>query len=373
MVCHRTTSTAWPIRPRMQLQPEARYDSHTRPTRRWGRGGHLDDEGLRMWSHSQDIYFLRDAVVQAFGIDPETVRIEHVPGAGCYGHNSADDAAFDAAIVARALSGAPVLLDARGRTRLGTYATATSMKYQPASIPMVRSSTGTTNHADTFNMRPRSRREHVGCCAAAVSRAAATAAIHPQPAMFRHMGILGSRPLYVFPQKRLVKNLVRDLPLRTSALRTLGAFGNVFALGSFMDELANAAGIDPVTFRLNHLEDARGREVLAGVAARMDLPRTTALVRVSLCPVQELKSIRRRRCRTRSYRCGGSQLRRDSGGRRGEIVDRDGMAAQYDGGFLQAASWTIHEQVTWATASPAATGKPIRFLDSTTCRKSKRY
>src|SRR5918995_6838166 len=62
-------------------------------------------------------------------------------------------------------------------------------------------------------------------------------------------------PLYAFPQKRVVWHFIKDMPLRVSALRALGAYLNVFALESFMDELAAAAGADPVEFRLRHLTD----------------------------------------------------------------------------------------------------------------------
>src|SRR3546814_13998723 len=69
-------------------------------------------------------------------------------------------------------------------------------------------------------------------------------------------------PIYAFPDRRLVKHLVRDLPLRTSALRPLGAYAHVFAIESFLDALAEAAGIDAVALRLHHLADGRARKVL---------------------------------------------------------------------------------------------------------------
>ena len=77
-------------------------------------------------------------------------------------------------------------------------------------------------------------------------------------------------PIYNFKEKRLVKNLVHDLPLRTSALRTLGAFANVTALESFLDEMAKLANIDPFDFRLNHLNDKRGKEVLLDLKSQMN-------------------------------------------------------------------------------------------------------
>ena len=58
------------------------------------------------------------------------------------------------------------------------------------------------------------------------------------------------------------------MPIRTSALRTLGAFANVFAIESFMDELAAERGEDPLAFRLRHLKDPRARAVLEAAAKR---------------------------------------------------------------------------------------------------------
>ena len=64
-------------------------------------------------------------------------------------------------------------------------------------------------------------------------------------------------PIYALPDARVVKRFVADSPLRTSSLRSLGAHANVFAIEAFMDELAVAAGRDPVAFRLDHLDDSR--------------------------------------------------------------------------------------------------------------------
>ena len=61
-------------------------------------------------------------------------------------------------------------------------------------------------------------------------------------------------PLYVFPAQRITNHYVERAPLRVSALRSLGAHVNVFALESFMDELAQAAAANPVEFRLRYLK-----------------------------------------------------------------------------------------------------------------------
>ncbi len=70
-------------------------------------------------------------------------------------------------------------------------------------------------------------------------------------------GDRNSNPLYAFPNAHVVYHFLPDMPLRVSAMRALGAYLNVFAIESFMDELAPAAGADPVAFRLRHMKDER--------------------------------------------------------------------------------------------------------------------
>ena len=60
----------------------------------------FDGRLLEVWSHTQGIFPLRDAIADALGLDKPDVVVHHVEGAGCYGHNPADDVAFDAALLA---------------------------------------------------------------------------------------------------------------------------------------------------------------------------------------------------------------------------------------------------------------------------------
>ena len=85
----------------------------------------------------------------------------------------------------------------------------------------------------------------------------------PQPA---GGGDRNAIPLYDFPRQRVVHHFIKEMPLRVSALRTLGAYSNVFAIESFLDELARAAKADPIAFRLAHLKDSRARAVIESVA-----------------------------------------------------------------------------------------------------------
>ena len=318
----------------------------------------FDDGRLTILSHSQGIYFLRAALAETFGMAPEAIRIVHAPGAGCYGHNGADDAALDAAIVARALPGTPVLLKWTREEEHAwePYGTCMSMDLRASLDPGGRIAAWShESFGDTFMMRPRSGPDRIG-----PARLLSTRFLDPPldppvmgPAMGPHIGIHRNLdPLYDLPGKRLVKHLVRNMPLRVSALRSLGAYANVFAIESFMDELAAAAGVDPVAFRLDHLSDPRGRAVIEAAAERLDpsgadcpegrgrgiafsrykniAAYAAVVIEVSVTDAAEI----------RLERCA---IAADAG----EIVDRAGLAAQLEGGVVQAASWTLHEAVAF--------------------------
>ena len=171
--------------------------------------------------------------------------------------------------------------------------------------------------------------------------------------MGRHVGIHRNLdPIYDLPEKRLVKHLVRDMPLRVSALRSLGAYANVFAIESFMDELAAKAGSDPVSFRLRHLSDPRGRAVIEAAAERLDPAGDD-------CPQSRGRGLGFAQYKnSETYAAVIMEVSVGDGGEvrlercaiaadAGEVVDRAGLAAQLEGGVVQAASWTLHEAVTF--------------------------
>jgi nicotinate dehydrogenase subunit B len=338
---------------------EARYDKtyHAHGSMGPSAGFALRTEsGLKVKSHSQGVYFLRSAIAEALDMDEDTVRIEHMPGAGCYGHNGADDAAFDAALIACALPGHPILLKwtREEEHSWAPYSTAMSMNLRGSLDPDGKVlDWNHESYGDTFMMRPRSGPNRAGAARllSGMYRDDPPPKFIAGPTMGRHVGIHRNLdPLYDFPQKRLVKNLVRDLPLRTSALRTLGAFANIFAIECFMDELAEAAGVDPVTFRLNHLTDLRAREVIDAATSRLDVntPPEGRGRGIGFAQYKNLKAYAAVAVELEVTNAAEIVLHRAVlAGDAGEIVDRDGLAAQYDGGFLQAASWAMTEQVTW--------------------------
>ncbi len=318
----------------------------------------LEDGTLTVWTHSQGVFFLRDALADSLELPVENVRLIHVPGSGCYGHNGADDVALDAALVARAIPGRPILLKWTREDEHGwePYGTAMAMNMR-ASLDADGKVVDWSHesYADTFSMRPRSGANRAGPARLLASRFREDA-VPPfvaGPAMGSHAGIHRNLdPLYNFANRRLVKNLVRGLPLRTSALRTLGAYGNVFAIESFMDELAEAAGIDPVEFRLNHLDDPRARDVLTAAADKFGWKNwkgTDGIGRgIAFAQYKNVMSYAAVAVELEVTDAAEVKLRRAVlAGDAGQVVDPAGLTAQFEGGFIQAASWTLHEAVTW--------------------------
>jgi CO/xanthine dehydrogenase Mo-binding subunit len=315
---------------------------------------HLDGDTLTVWTHSQGIYPFRASVAEALGREVGSIRVIHAPGAGCYGHNGADDAAFDATLVACALPGSPVLLkwtraDEHGWEPYGSAMAADLCASLDADGKIAAWSHETFSATHVTRPQPGPGGRGAARLFAARLREPPLDPPPARPMMARHTGIHRNQdPLYDVPNRRIVKHLVQDLPLRTSSLRGLGAFLNVLAIESFMDELAEAAGADPVAFRLRHLSDPRARAVVEAAAAMMNAwggadgagrgfgfaqyknDAAYAAVAVELS-VDDAARVRLRR----------AAIAADSG----EIIDRQGIVSQLEGGMLQAASLTLYEKV----------------------------
>jgi CO/xanthine dehydrogenase Mo-binding subunit len=316
------------------------------------------DGQLTVWTSSQGVSVLRVEIAHALGIDPERVRLIHVAGPGCYGHNGADDVALDAALLARALPGRPVHVQ---WTRTDEH---TWEPYGPAMVIDLQASLDASglvidwNHdvrSFTHVSRPMQHSPGTSGLLAAWHRAAPLEPPAPRPMLTYHMGIhRNADPLYAFARRRVVKHFIAGSPFRTSSLRGLGAFGNVFAIESFLDELAAAAGQDPVAFRLRHLADPRARDVVSAAAERLgwrSAPRPGRSGRGHGMAVARYKN-QKAWCAvaveltvdgSAAVRLDRAAIAADAG----QIVDPDGLASQLEGGFVQAASWTLHERVTF--------------------------
>src|SRR5262245_58079294 len=172
----------------------------------------------------------------------------------------------------------------------------------------------------------------------------------PQPA---GGGDRNAIPLYDFPNQRVVHHFLRDvMPIRSSALRTLGAYANVFAAESFMDELADAAGADPVAFRLAHMKHPRARAAIEKDAAmsvwkaggkgigRRGRGTACSKYKTLACYVACVVEVEVDRA-SGKVRVPRAWAATDAG----LVINPDGLINQIEGGIVQSASWTLHEEV----------------------------
>jgi CO/xanthine dehydrogenase Mo-binding subunit len=157
---------------------------------------------------------------------------------------------------------------------------------------------------------------------------------------------------YRLPGHRVTSHFVADMPLRVSSTRGLGAYANVFAIESFMDELALLAGADPVQFRLKHLDDQRAKDVVqmaadkfgwkAGAKPPAGRGYGFAFARYenlgAYCAMAVEVAVERETGKVRLLRAVAAD---DSG----TAVNPDAIANQIQGGIMQSASWTLYEQV----------------------------
>jgi nicotinate dehydrogenase subunit B len=313
----------------------------------------VQDGKVTIWTHTQGVFPLRATMAKALDMPASAIRCIHTEGSGCYGHNAADDVALDAALLARATAGRPVRVQWMRDDEFMWE------PFGPAMVMRARAALKDGHIVDwsydvwsnTHNMRPGDP-DGVNLLASwylekpkqpAPPRAA------PQPA---GAGDRNAIPLYDLPRQRITSHLIKEMPLRVSALRTLGAYANVFAIESFMDELAAAAEADPVAFRLAHLKDPRAKAVIEAAAMAADWK-----------PGRNGNGTSGRGIAFAKYKTLATyvaiivdlEVDRDSGRIKvprayvavdsGQIINPDGLTNQIEGGVVQSTSWTLHEQV----------------------------
>jgi CO/xanthine dehydrogenase Mo-binding subunit len=342
---------------------EARY---TRPFQLHGSIGpscavaQWTDGELRVWTHSQGVYPLRGDLANVFHVNPAAVRCTHVEGSGCYGHNGADDVALDAALLARVTGGRPVKLQWMRDDEFmwEPYGSAMVMKLGAA----LDGSGNIVSWSHELWSHPHSRRpgQSKGSHTLAARHLAEPVGAEPVGDVPLPAGGSDRNAIpgaYDIPNVKVSKHFIVDSPLRTSALRTLGAYANVFALESFMDELAAAAGADPVEFRLRHIRDPRARAVVETTAAKAGWKPAShpgakgdgkgwgfAYARYKnigcYCAVAAQVAVDRKTGLVRV-------LRAVSAVDVGQAVNPDGVLNQIEGGIIQSASWTLKEAVSF--------------------------
>jgi nicotinate dehydrogenase subunit B len=315
---------------------------------------HLQDGVMTVWTHTQGVFPNRAALAELLAMPLDKVRCIQTQGSGCYGHNGADDAAADAALLARAVPGQPVRVQWM-REQENTWE-----PFTPAMITEVEASLDSSGRivdwqygvwSNTHNMRPGNAGRFASSWALASPLQPSQPMPIPQP---EGGGDRNGIPLYDLPNARVVSHFIPEMPLRISAMRGLGAYANVFSIESFMDELALAAGADPVAFRLAHLTDGRARDVITlaarefGWEAAAALPsghgRGFAFARYKNLGAYAAVALEV----AVDHETGRVQVvRADCAVDSGQAVSPDGIRNQIQGGLLQSSSWTIYESVTF--------------------------
>ncbi len=310
------------------------------------------DDKLEVYSHTQSPHGLCDGLAIVFDCDARRdVTVIHAPGAGTYGHSGQDDAALDAALLAKRMPGTPVRV---------VWSRADDFAAAPLGTAMLVRASGVLDddgrivaYAIQSTSEPHARRPGRG----GVAELTAAAQIDPplptacpdDVALARGGGAeRNAVPLYAISNVRVSKRILKDLPYRTSALRSLGGYANVFALETLMDDLAYEAGADPVAFRLDHLEDERARAVISRAAEMAGWPGPQGNGEAIGIAFAQYKN-------KSAYSAVAIRLRLDEGvhlisahacADAGEIINPDGIKNQIEGSIIQAASWTLKEAVT---------------------------
>jgi CO/xanthine dehydrogenase Mo-binding subunit len=312
----------------------------------------LKDGHLTIWSHGQGMHPLRTNVAVALGLKPESVSAHHVQGAGCYGHNGADDCAMDAAIIATEIPNRPIRVMWTRQDEFG---------FEPLSSAAVVTLHAHVDdkgfpHDFTTEIWSGTHAQRPGVGGATLLPADALPKPPPPRAPFdvpEDRGGGSTRngvPLYDIAARRILHHLTIDMPVRTSSLRGLGAILNIFAIEAFMDDLAAMAGEDSVVYRLALLKsDLRAHRLLArcaemcgwnsrgaagsgkGLGIAIGRYKNISAYAAVAAEVEVEEHVRV----TRVWCAADAGL----------VINPNGITNQLEGGIVQATSFAIKEQV----------------------------
>jgi nicotinate dehydrogenase subunit B len=330
----------WPIQSHASMGPSCAV-ADVRPDR------------ATIWTGSQATHRSRITFARLLGLPADRVRLIYLDGSGCYGMNGHDDVAADAALLSRAL-GKPVRAQWSREDEHG---------WDPKGPPHLLDVRATVNekgevagwHSEAWLPAPTQGLPNVPLLGP-------EAAGIPQP-MGNSAGLIHQNvdPPYQFPNMRAEIHWIKDTPLRTANLRAPGKVANSFAIESFTDELAGLVGADPVEFRLRHIKDPRGIEVIRRVAARMGwAPRPRPQTAVPTAPVLAGRGFAYVHYKhNETYAAVGAEIEveRQSGRIRvtrlvcaqdcGLVVNPDSVRGQVEGCLLQGISRTLFEAVAF--------------------------
>jgi CO/xanthine dehydrogenase Mo-binding subunit len=304
----------------------------------------MDNDGmLTIDTHSQSVFQTRQAIARMLGMDLAKVRCRHVQGSGCYGHNGADDAAADAALLAVAVPGRPIKLQ---------YSREQEHRWEPyGSAMVVKTRAGVDQEGNVLDWdvdiysTPHGTRPSGEPGNLLSARYLEKPFEMPVPVNGGPPNLAADRngvALYEFPGHQVRTHFITEMPLRVSSTRGLGAYANVFAIESFMDELAAAAGVDPVAYRMRVLKDPRARDVVQKAAETFGWDRWKKRAGFG-------RGIGFARYKNIAGYCAVALevqvVRAVAAADSGHIVSPDGIANQIEGGLIQSLSWTLKEEV----------------------------
>jgi CO/xanthine dehydrogenase Mo-binding subunit len=308
------------------------------------------EDRVHVWTHSQGVYLLRNDLSLVLRLPIEQITVEHLEGAGCYGHNPADDVALDAVLLAKAAPGRPVRVQWSRADEMthGPFGAAMAIEVEAdldanGDIVEWRHSIWSNGHA----ARPGRGTKPTLLAGYELEQPFPIAISGNPPQANGGGGDRNSVPLYDFPAWKIESHRLLTMPVRTSALRTLGAQGNVFAIECFLDEIAAERGEDPVAFRLRHLKDERAREVVRAAAKRAGWKPAAKAGSGYGFGYSRYKN-------TGAYCAAVAEIEGDEDIRVkkltlavdvGEAINPDGVINQIEGGAIQATSWVLKERV----------------------------
>jgi CO/xanthine dehydrogenase Mo-binding subunit len=307
-------------------------------------------ERVQVWTHSQGVYLLRADLALVLGLPEKQITVEHLEGAGCYGHNAADDVALDAVLLAKAVGGRPVRVQWSRRDEMSHAPFGAAMAIEIEADLDAGGEIVDWRHqvwSNGHTARPGRAAKPALLAASELAKPfPRMIATNPPPANGGGAD-RNSVPPYDWPSWKIQSHRLLTMPIRTSALRTLGAQGNVFAIESFLDELAAERGEDPIAFRLRQLKDIRAQDVIRAAAKRANwkpakrdgIGYGTAFARYKntgaycavVAEIEGDEDIRVRRL----------TIAVDVG----EAINPDGVINQIEGGAIQATSWVLKERV----------------------------
>jgi CO/xanthine dehydrogenase Mo-binding subunit len=307
------------------------------------------EDDIRVWTHSQGVHPLRRAMADALGVDPGSLTVQHVEGAGCYGHNGADDVAFDAVLLARRAGGRPVRVQWTRTDELAWSPAGSAMAVDLAAVVGPDGTVTDWSHqvwSNGHTSRP-GYAGQPGLLAHSHRRDTDPVPAVDPPAERGSGSARNAVPGYDLGRLDVVAHRAVTMPMRTSALRSLGAHLNVFAIECFLDELAERVGADPLELRLRHLRDQRAADVLRLAAERggwhspraADVGRGIGYARYknrgAYCAVvAEVEAVDRVAVRRLTVAVDA-----------GRVISADGVRNQLEGGAIQATSWTVKEEL----------------------------